>query len=596
MVVAAALSVWVALGVDADCTTAGKMTEACIPLGDAAVTLPRPMLGAPYFSREPQAPHADAENTAVVVESVETPKSGLPVFRRREYRLSADGKKLEVWMQSLNALAEDEKNEVSWNNIVFSNFCFFTTKEPGVFVIDGSVYRFVQREDGRIRAMYKGRLGEAGQVVDEQPLYRAVEDLGRVVFIGDSITHGVGAASYRWALHKILVDNGVHYEEMGVEQGNRLPEASIAPGTLYRGVPFRNLHCAMTSERAYEIAGRKHTSQRLDGTDILDWLGLDETYSGSRRLPAAPDTAFILIGTNDMLGDYDGHFDEPANLAAAKAALLDEETGDMSAIVAALRRANPQVRIVALAVPTWEYSELNNKVRSYEALAEYNRALAAWAQNKGVIFADVNRVLVDEGDEDMPGRGARGFFYKEPGMHLHPSWQGDLLMAGVVAEALGIPGRTAGANGELMRARLRPIALKPGENKVQESPMQAAALSVCLGEKREGKPHPRLRLVLGNGEHSGRLTIAQHAIVWGEDTLLYAADANGGKKLLRVAWLPGDAEQGVAAGFYVWLNGQLIGEALPDSAEGFCGVSLWNDSDRPVVARHAELANLPATN
>ena len=574
--VAAVLSMWVAQAVDADCTTEGRATEACIPLQYYAHIMPQAAMEAPYFSREPEAARADAENTGVVVESVEASEKGLPVFRRYEYTLWEDGKRLTVHRLSLYALQDEKDTEVTWNNIVFSNYFSYKTTEPGVFVIDGAVYRFEQRADGRIRAIYKGRLGADGQVVDEQPLYRAVGDLGRVVFIGDSITHGVGAASYRWALHKILVDNEVRYEEMGVEQGNRLPEACVAPGTLYRGVPFRNLHCAMTSERAYEIAGRKHISQRLDGTDILDWLGLDETYSGSRRLPAAPDTAFILIGTNDMLGDYDGHFDEPANLAAAKTALLDEETGDMSAIVAALRRANPQVRIVALAVPTWEYSERNNKASSYAALAEYNRALAAWAEKKSVIFVDVNRVLADEGDAEMPGRGARGFFYKEPGMHLHPSWQGDLLIAGAVAEALGIPGRTAGVKAPSRPERWKHITLNPGENRLQETPMQAVALSV----QHDGKPHPRLQLTLGDGEHSGRLTVTQHAISWGEGVLLYAADTNGVNKHLRVVWLPGDAEQGIAAGYYVWLNGRLIGEALPNIGSGFCGATVLNDSDR----------------
>ena len=39
----------------------------------------------------------------------------------------------------------------------------------------------------------------------------APANLGNVMFVGDSITHGYGAPSYRWPLHKIFVDNGVQF-------------------------------------------------------------------------------------------------------------------------------------------------------------------------------------------------------------------------------------------------------------------------------------------------------------------------------------------------------------------------------------------------
>ena len=45
-------------------------------------------------------------------------------------------------------------------------------------------------------------------------------ELGHVLYIGDSITHGYEAPSYRWALHKIFVDNGIKYDEIGIEVGN----------------------------------------------------------------------------------------------------------------------------------------------------------------------------------------------------------------------------------------------------------------------------------------------------------------------------------------------------------------------------------------
>lgn len=45
-------------------------------------------------------------------------------------------------------------------------------------------------------------------------------NLGNVMYIGDSITHGVNSGSWRWAMHKIFTDNGVSYTEKGIMTGN----------------------------------------------------------------------------------------------------------------------------------------------------------------------------------------------------------------------------------------------------------------------------------------------------------------------------------------------------------------------------------------
>ena len=80
-------------------------------------------------------------------------------------------------------------------------------------------------------------------------------DLGNLMCVGDSITHGFRAPSYRWPLHKTLVDNGVSFAAVGVHAGNAFREGSVPAGTPYAGVLFNNRHSAMSSERAYEIAG-----------------------------------------------------------------------------------------------------------------------------------------------------------------------------------------------------------------------------------------------------------------------------------------------------------------------------------------------------
>ena len=157
----------------------------------------------------------------------------------------------------------------------------------------------------------------------------------RVMFVGDSITHGVGAGSYRWPLHRLWVDNGMSFDVVGVHVGNH--SRGIKPGTEYGGVAFNNRHSAITSERASEIAGRNNKSGRLGNSNIHDWLGLDTTYTGPYRIDPAkqmPDLFFILIGTNDALGDNAGRGGVGAgkNLAQLKKNMLGAG-GDMDTIV-----------------------------------------------------------------------------------------------------------------------------------------------------------------------------------------------------------------------------------------------------------------------
>ncbi|MBR4309784.1 MAG: hypothetical protein IKT79_02040, partial [Akkermansia sp.] len=43
--------------------------------------------------------------------------------------------------------------------------------------------------------------------------------VGRITFLGDSITHGVNDQSYRWQFFKILTDNGIENEIVGPREG-----------------------------------------------------------------------------------------------------------------------------------------------------------------------------------------------------------------------------------------------------------------------------------------------------------------------------------------------------------------------------------------
>lgn len=133
-------------------------------------------------------------------------------------------------------------------------------------------------------------------------------NLGNVMYIGDSITHGVNSGSWRWAMHKIFTDNGVSYTEKGIMTGNF--SGGVAAGTSYGGKIFQNIHSSAASARTYEIAGRANGSNygRFDGSNIKNWLGLStektkggsyagQTFTGANK----PDTFFLLSGTNDLL-------------------------------------------------------------------------------------------------------------------------------------------------------------------------------------------------------------------------------------------------------------------------------------------------------
>lgn len=397
------------------------------------------------------------------------------------------------------------------------------------------------------------------------PEAQASQDLGKVMFVGDSITHGFTTASYRWELHKIFVDNGVSFSVVGVTQHNRIPETGVVAGTSYAGVPFNNRHSSMSGERAYEIAGRINDSKRLGHSNIFDWLGLDQTYTGSFRIDPAtemPDTFIMLIGTNDTYSDYGrrGGIAQRENYDTVRHNMF-REGGDMDTIVDAMRTANPSARIVLLAMPTWhENTPHSNTPEDYVALAAFNQELQAWAAKRQLPLVPVNRGLADVTRADKPGMGEDQFFNAQD--HLHPTPQGDRLIAAEVAKTLGVGGRTAGlprkATAEL------PVATSSTDAAA------ACGLTCVLPAPRVGNGAEEgwnttdaLQLRVSHATHTGTLSVAEHAILWNGTTKLYSADMSANTDDLRVAWVAGDEAANRPQGFYVWLGDRLIGEALP---------------------------------
>ena len=464
--------------------------------------------------------------------------------------------------------------------------------------------------------------------------------LGDVMYVGDSITHGYGAASYRWAMHKILVDNGISYEEVGVNTGNA--SGGVTAGTVYGGVAFENEHSSQSSARAWEVAGRS-AGTRFNGTNIKNWLGqagttaAGSTYTGTVFAGEnAPDTFFVLLGTNDLLSDSGG-VNQPANLSSKTTNLL----GDMETIVDSMYAANSSAAVYVSTIPCWTLHNNSNTADFHEAIQTYNESLTAWVKeyNKtnstNVVLVDPNKGMIDVAS-DTPFYGVQSMF-RAPGTDgLHPSAQGDLIMAGNYARAMGYAGRTAGQQ----RQAAAEFALTVGADNAattQNTTLSnvsaaggvldfsadgASSLSIDwenagavnggftleLGDWSVGNgsaggwnTSDNLSIVLGNDSFYGTLNINEAYIQWG-DTILYSEDmsALGASEALRVAYLSGSASEGLGAGFYVWLGDMLIGEALNKTmAEGYNGVTLTYSGSGEVtlgsLSLNAEASYAPVT-
>ncbi len=438
-------------------------------------------------------------------------------------------------------------------------------------------------------------------------------DLGNVMYVGDSITHGVNSASYRWELHKIFVDNGISSTSIGVMTGNY--SGGVSAGTQYGGVVFNNVHSSQASARAYEIAGRQGGSKygRFEYSNIQNWLGQstvknnNQTYSGTTFTgDDTPDTVFLLIGTNDLLSDISSNT-LPTQLATIQTNLLGEDgkSGDMGTILSSVREANADSQVIVLNIPCWTTHSNNNAAATHEAVASYNEALETWAsQQENVTLVNVNKGMLDVASE-TPFAGCSSMFNNPGSDGLHPNAQGDLIMAGNVAQAMGYAGRSVGQE----RLAASELAVNIEKNEVDfttqnvtlssgtidlgavgessisyswaEADDLAGGFTLDLGTVQLGDGSASgwnttqdLSISLGAEDFYGTLNINEAYIKWG-DTVLYSTDMSQNTDTLRVSWLAGNSLEGISSGYYVWLGDMLIGEALDSTyASGHSGLSI----------------------
>lgn len=448
-------------------------------------------------------------------------------------------------------------------------------------------------------------------------------DLGRVVFVGDSITQGFDKsinssspqASYRYQFWKGLIDNGLSYGKDYSFEGSQSgschqgPEDTISGLTPdYRGQSFANIHEGHFNWKASYISSTEappaEDLQQNRGTgNVTQWLAA-ENKNGYTA-----DTVFIMLGTNDLY----------------KGGSTDQLLGDIRAIVNAYQHSNANARIYVMSVTPPSLSAgtgMMDKVRAANEALE-SQALSWSTKTSSVSYLDVTEGMsaVSSGSQTSPGL-----------MNIdkwHPNNQGELIIAGNILKGLGLGSQTGGIQRRASEALTvhavftagRPPSMNSGNIGLTDNSETSAwsfsdsgatlswtapqkegrialqgdwhasgntfSLDFCISMDAAGGTDNTFSVQLGNGtSFNGLLHIRQQGVFWG-NTLLYSDDMEGEFRNIRISYTQGDAAQGILAGYYVWLDGQLIGNSLQgNSASGTDDLFLMGalDGSRPSSA------------
>ena len=438
--------------------------------------------------------------------------------------------------------------------------------------------------------------------------------LGRVMFMGDSITHGVNDQTWRWQLFKTLVDNGIEAEIVGPRSGYTPGYSKLTTpdaGDSYGGTTFPNVHLAQSSGRTHNIISGSNAG--MSGVNY----GGHSTRSSADTYNC--DTWCSLMGTNDLLSDR-GY--SPAEFCTKMQKMLGgrvslkgnryswapgSDWGNLGRMAEdVLRDAGDTLYVMA--VPCWGRHGNNNEPDRHLAVQQYNDLLKQWvkkyakAHNRKLVFADINDGMVDnalplpfcwpDSMSNKPGRDG-----------LHPNAQGSLIIAGNLARTMGLAGRTAGlprATEELRRSGIRKTTpLRKGKTLERTAADFSAdegytvSLRADFGNGAKSGwdgADKALSLTVSDGTNSGTLRISETCILWG-NTPLYCTDCSGLSEPLHLVWHPGCEADNVQRGYYVWLGDMLIGQGLPaQSADGLRGIRLTTDADTELKRLHWQAA------
>lgn len=429
--------------------------------------------------------------------------------------------------------------------------------------------------------------------------------IGRVTFMGDSITHGVADQSYRWQLFKTLTDNGIENEIAGPREGYySTPTHTEDAGNEYGGKIFANVHLAQASGRTHNIISGS-TSATVNGTTYSSGVNYSGHSTASTGAAYDSNTWFCMMGTNDLLSDTPNSGPSYAQYSTQMQKMLggsvsyDSATdkyswsagdnwGTMATMVNDVCKDGDTFYM--LSITPWGNHSNHNRDMDHYAGAEFNRNLKTWcesyslASGKKVVYVDVTRGMVDVTHTNR-FMGYDGFFNNSSD-RLHPNDQGSLIMAGNLVQAMGIGGRTAGlerasaagwesvAVGELAAGTV----VLHGENAFTMEGGYTVDFSAVFGNgATDGwlAAENALSISIGDGTNSGTLNLSEGYIMWGSDVLFCQDNSATGLDALRVVWHNGNEADNVLKGYYVWLGDMLIGQGLSaTSGEGLNGILL----------------------
>lgn len=426
--------------------------------------------------------------------------------------------------------------------------------------------------------------------------------IGRVTFLGDSITHGVNDQSYRWQLFKTLTDNGIENEIVGPREGYySTPNHTEDAGSSYGGVEFANVHLAQASGRTHNIISGSNS-----GMTGVNYGGHSTASTGQAY---DSNTWFCMMGTNDMLSDSGSSTADYCNKMAKMLGgtvsysessgytwVKDESNwGTMGTIVKDVHGEGDTFYM--LSITPWGRHANSNTESYHFGAQEFNRNLALWvdeykaATGKNVVYVDVTRGMVDK-TSSISFYGHDAFFNTPGSDGLHPNDQGSLIMAGNLAQAMGIGGRTAGldradasTSGTVWMSAESVIALGAGQTQMLATDAftmengYTVDFSAVFGDGSANgwadAASSKLDISIGDGTNSGTLTLTEGYIKWGNEVLFCQDNSLTGNDSLRIAWHNGSSADNVLKGYYVWLGDMLIGQGLTaSSGQGLNGVAL----------------------
>ena len=425
-------------------------------------------------------------------------------------------------------------------------------------------------------------------------------DFGNIAFVGDSITQGAGventatdkSLSYRYPLWKIFVSNGVAWNPVGSMStflDGSSASASQTPDFL--GNVYDNTSEGHYGWRTYDfLKGPEGRNQASGSGNLSEWL-TNATYYPD----GTPDTVTLLLGVNDL--SYNKSVEETA--ANAKA------------IIQQYQAKNPNVTVHVFSVLPTNQASWNGVTDAQERIREYNAELkkqissGEWnTENSTVKYHDITT-----------GFDAAGFTSD----NVHPNASGALIVAKNIASALGLnPVIDLGKSQVKASALKTQVEFSQGESSweataktgtVSQGFKQTAANSHKWGVDSNGcldistvatggsdirldwasgvaqeftlelsvkmdktdRTNNFLGVFAGNGDDEvGVLYIGESGIFWGNtSTLLYGGISEAYKTYfatkdfvdVRIAYMFNEGST-TDGRFYVWLNGDLIGDSL----------------------------------